>query len=116
MKHQPFTRIPVLAGLFDLRIENGGGNYTVNRGGYSASDAAQPFAHIHGASLRAIYDLSDLDRSLYMHSSGQSGNRLSPLYGSFIERWRDVRFMPMTTTRAAYAADALGTLTLTPAR
>jgi len=116
MKHQPFTRIPVLAGLFDLRIENGGGNYTVNRGGYSASDAAQPFAHIHGASLRAIYDLSDLDRSLYMHSSGQSGNRLSPLYGSFIERWRDVRFMPMTTARAAYAADALGTLTLTPAR
>ena len=115
MKHLPFSFIPVLNRIFDLRIAADGGPYTVNRGDYAASDKGGSFAQIHGASLRAIYDLKDLDRSLYLHTTGQSGHPLSPFFDDFLRPWRDVEYIPMTTARHDYAADAYGTLVLTPA-
>lgn len=45
----------------------------------------EPFASRHASSLRAIYDFSDQDASLYIHAGSQSGNRLSPHYESFSE-------------------------------
>lgn len=115
MKHLPFSFIPVLNRIFDLRIAADGGPYTVNRGDYAAGDKGGSFAQIHGASLRAIYDLKDLDRSLYLHATGQSGHPLSPFFDDFLRPWRDVEYIPMTTARRDYAADAYGTLVLTPA-
>ena len=62
--------------------------------------------------MRAIYDLADLDRSLYMQSTGQSGNVLSPWYASFAERWAKVEYITIPTKREAIAA--AHTLRLTP--
>ena len=62
----------------------------------------------------AIYDLADLDKSVYMHSSGQSGNPLSPLYKHFAERWSRVEYIPMSMKRSDAEADALGRLKLLP--
>ena len=115
MKHLPFSFIPLLNRIFDLRIATDGGPYTVNRGNYNVGDEAAPFAQIHGASFRAIYDLEDLDRSLYLHTTGQSGNPLSRFFDDFLRPWRDIDYIPMTTARRDYAADAYGTLVLTPA-
>lgn len=39
--------------------------------------------------MRAIFDLSDLDKSLFMIATGQSGNPLSSHYGDMLEDWRD---------------------------
>ena len=36
-----------------------------------------------------VYDLADLDRSLFMMAPGQSGNLLSRDSGNFLQRWRD---------------------------
>ena len=51
--------------------------------------------------MRAIYDLADLDRSLYIHSTGQSGNVLSPWYASFAERWAKVEYIRIPARREA---------------
>jgi penicillin amidase len=64
--------------------------------------------------LRAIYDLSQPDRSLYIHTSGQSGNLLSPHYADFAAPWRDGEFIAMTMQRREIEAGALGTLVLAP--
>ena len=115
MKHLPFTFIPVLNRIFDLRIDASGGPFTLNRGGYSAANEKTTFAQIHGASFRVIYDLDDLDRSLYVHTTGQSGNPLSRFFDNFVRPWRDIEYIPMTITRRDYSAGAHGTLVLTPA-
>ena len=66
----------------------------------------------HAASLRVLFDFADLERSLYMHSTGQSGNVLSPWYSSFAERWAKVEYITIPTRREAIAA--AHTLRLTP--
>ncbi|MBM3516787.1 MAG: penicillin acylase family protein [Alphaproteobacteria bacterium] len=114
-EHRPFSRVPLLRQLFEIRLPAPGGEYTVNRGGFNIADGDSPFAMVHGASLRAIYDLADLERSLFMHSTGQSGHVLSPLYRNFAKRWRDVAYVPMQTARDAVDATARGTLRLIPA-
>ena len=64
--------------------------------------------------MRAIYDLADLDKSVYIHSTGQSGNLLSPLYRNFAERWSRVEYIPMSMKKSDATADSLGTLWLQP--
>ncbi len=44
---------------------------------------------VHGASYRGVYDLADLDRSLFMITPGQSGNPFSSHARDFVLRWRD---------------------------
>ena len=114
MKHLPFSFVPILNRIFDLRIPSSGGPYTVNRGGYSIGNDKSPFAQVHGASFRVIYDLEDLNRSIYIHTTGQSGNPLSRFFDNFVRRWRDIEYIPMTTSRRDYAVGANGTLVLTP--
>ncbi|MBM3570638.1 MAG: penicillin acylase family protein, partial [Alphaproteobacteria bacterium] len=79
-EHRPFGRMNALKPWFDLRVGIGGDAFTVNAQRYTLRDELEPFVSRHGASYRAIYDLDDLDRSLFIHSTGQSGNPLSPHY------------------------------------
>ena len=113
--HQLFSGQPMLGELFDIDLPADGGGETLNRALYRISDGDNPFRQYHGASLRAIYDLDDPDRSLFIHSSGQSGNRMSDQYSSFAERWRNVEYIPMKTRRSDIEAGAMGTLVLQPA-
>jgi penicillin amidase len=73
----------------------------VNVGQFFIRDESRPFANRHAPSMRAIYDLADLDRSVFMHSTGQSGNVLSPWYASFAERWAKVQYIRIPTKREA---------------
>jgi penicillin amidase len=86
-EHRPFGRVAWLAPFFDINVPTPGDVYTVNVGRNNFNDEAQPFANRHAASLRAIYDLSDLEKSLYIHPGGLSGNLLSPHYEAFTEAW-----------------------------
>ena len=112
--HRPFSKVPALAGFFDIRLPSPGDTFTVNVGRHNLRDEAAPFTNHHAASLRALYDLSDLENSRFMHSTGQSGNVLSPLYGSLAKRWVEVDYLPMRTMRADVEKGALGTLSLQP--
>jgi penicillin amidase len=113
-EHRPFGRQAQLAKIFNIRVPAPGDTYTVNVGRNTLADESAPFASRHAASLRAIYDLSDLDKSVYMLSTGQSGNLLSPLYKNFAERWSRVEYIPMSMKRDDAEADALGRLKLQP--
>jgi penicillin amidase len=67
-----------------LRIAMPGDGTTLDCGG--TDDALEA---VHGASFRGVYDLADLDRSLFMMAPGQSGNLLSRHARDFLTRWRD---------------------------
>ena len=104
-RHRILGRIPLLRMLADIEIPVSGGGYTLNRGRSRIADPARPFASIHGAGVRAIYDLADLERSRFMIATGQSGNPLSPHYADLTRRWRDGRTLRLAGRMDAAAGD-----------
>ena len=111
-EHRPFSRVAALAHLFELRTPVGGDTYTVNVSRVNLRPdptTGERYLDEHGPSLRALYDLGDPARSRVMHSTGQSGNPFSPHYRDFVERWRNVDYVPL------WGAPAVSTLTLRPA-
>jgi len=90
-------RVPLLGDWLFEPLETDGDDYTLNRGTpYIDYDSDEPvFPHIHGASMRAIFDLSNLDNSRFMIAGGQSGNPLSRHYRDLLVRWRDHQYVTM---------------------
>ena len=115
-EHRPFGRQPLLARLFDITVPSPGDAFTVNVGRSNLNDETQPYANRHAASLRAIYDLSDLEKSLYIHSGGQSGNILSEHYKAFTEAWAKNEYIPMRAERKTLDAEPHQLLKLVPSK
>jgi penicillin amidase len=113
-EHRPFGRVGWLARWFDITEPTPGDPYTVNVGRNRMEDEVRPFANTHAASLRAIYDLSALDNSLYIHSGGQSGNILSSHYKTFTEAWARGEYIPMVVERRRIEAAGVRKLVLRP--
>lgn len=67
-------------------------------------------------SMRTVYDLGDLDRSVNHHTTGQSGHPYSDHYADQIPLWASLTYKPMLNSRAAVEAAAASTLTLSPAQ
>ena len=112
--HQALGSIPVISALFNRRIPAGGGPNSLDRGDMAYA-GPNPYADIHGAGLRAAYDLSDLARSRFMIAIGQSGNPLSPYYDDLMKDWAAGRTFEIPTDEALYTEDSLGTWILRPA-
>ncbi len=111
--HTPFGFIPILKNVFGLSEVMGGGNATIQRAAYRYSNS-EPYAAVHGSGYRAIYDLGDPNKSIYIASTGQSGNIYSPYYANLTPRWAKGEYLQMTTDRAAIERGAVATLTLQP--
>ncbi|HUC47263.1 MAG TPA: penicillin acylase family protein, partial [Hyphomicrobiaceae bacterium] len=90
-----------------------GDSYTLNRGIVDFADDP-PFPNRGASTYRAIYDFADLEHSLYIQTTGQSGNPFSPSYRSFADRWAKVEYIEIPTQREAIANIAMGTWRLTP--
>jgi penicillin G amidase len=101
------SQVPLLPLLLPAPIETDGDNYTLNRATPRIDVDTVDYPDVHGAGLRAIFDLADLDRSRFMIAGGQSGNPLSAHYGDLIERWRDGRYLDLRS-------DGTEVLTLAP--
>ena len=114
MQSRILGKVPAVGSWFEIDMPSGGEKETVKAGGFDVADEERPFAQNHGAGYRAIYDLSAPERSVFIQSTGQSGNPLSSHYEDYAEAWRDGRYLPMLTDRAAVEEDALGTLVLEP--
>jgi penicillin amidase len=82
--HPFLAAVPVLGTLTTARIAVPGDGATLDRGG--TDDRLES---VHGASYRGVYDLADLDRSLFVMAPGQSGNPFSRHARDFLTRWRD---------------------------
>ncbi|MDW3688062.1 penicillin acylase family protein [Cupriavidus sp. CV2] len=113
-EHKPFGKQPYLAGLFNVKVPSSGDTYTVNVGRHNLRDEAAPFESVHAASLRAIYDLSDLAESRFMDSTGQSGNVMSTHYRDWTDKWAAVQYITMAPGRRAPGNEAFDTLVLQP--
>jgi penicillin amidase len=87
--HPVLGRIPLIGFLFDAAIPADGGADTVNRGLTNPGSPDRPFASVHGAGYRAVYDLADPDASRFIATPGQSGNFLSSHYTDMMRLWRD---------------------------
>ena len=67
------------------------------------------------SSMRMIVDLSNLDASRSMHTTGQSGHPFSPYYTDMIDPWRLVEYHPMRFGADSVESGALDHFTLNPA-
>ena len=111
-EHRPMSSVPGLRRLFELRTAYPGDTHTINVGALSHR-AESPFSTRHTATLRAIYDLAALEsNSVWVLSSGQTGNPFSDSYASMLSLWRDVQYLPMRPPPAREAV----TLELKPRR
>lgn len=92
-------------------IEVDGAIGTVNNTGYSLRD---PYGVRTVPSYRQMIDLADFNRSLSMHTTGQSGHAFHPHYDDMIAHWADVLFHPMLWDRVDVTAGAAAHLILQP--
>ncbi|AOY90824.1 acyl-homoserine-lactone acylase [Cupriavidus sp. USMAA2-4] len=113
-EHRPFGKVPYLADLFDIKVPTGGDTYTVNVGRHSLRNEAAPFESVHAASLRAIYDLSDLGAARFIDSTGQSGNVLSRHYRDWTDKWAAVQYISLDPGQFKRGSTAFDTLILKP--
>jgi penicillin amidase len=73
-----------------------------------------PYAVTGVPSQRMIVDLGDPDRSLSMHTTGQSGHPYHPHYDDMIDPWRNIEYHPQWWDRASVQADSEAVLVLRP--
>jgi penicillin amidase len=103
--HPVLRSLPIVGPLSTVTIPSPGDDDTLDRGGTNAA-----LQSVHGASYRGVYDLADLDRSLFIITPGQSGNPFSRHARDFVLRWRD----GATITLGPAPARLIGTVRLTP--
>ncbi len=112
-RHTPFGYVQPLGLLFNIEQETGGGNHTLLRG-LTPGRGENPFRNVHAAGLRVVYDFADLDRSLMVISTGQSGHPFSKYYDHLSEIWARGDMIPMSLSKDDVRAGAVGVMTLTP--
>ncbi|MBT4703425.1 MAG: penicillin acylase family protein, partial [Rhodospirillaceae bacterium] len=113
-RHPVFSAIPLLDKWANLSIPSDGGAFTVNRGNFRLNRNADPFRHTHGAGIRTVYDLADLNNSRFVIATGQSGNILSPHYRDFLNDWRDNRSIKFAADKIELRRRGAKLLTLLP--
>jgi penicillin G amidase len=110
--HLGLAGLPWLGNLFSRRVPYPGGPETlfvrlVDLGGSPRFEQS-----VNASSYQAVYDLSDLDASLYMLSGGASGHFRSPWYDNLLEPW--ARGERITIPTRKDAIDVAARLVLSP--
>ena len=111
--HSVLGGIMVLGWLVNIHQSTSGGDNTLMRG-RTRGEGDNPFANVHAAGFRGVYDLGDPDSSVFIISTGQSGHFLSRFYDDQAQLWRRGEYIPMSLDPALARAAAVGISTLTP--
>jgi penicillin amidase len=112
--HPVLGEAPVFKWFVNIRQSTSGGDNTLLRG-RTAGTGEMPFANVHGAGFRGVYDFADPDSSVFVISTGQSGHPLSRHYDDLGELWRRGEYTPMSLDPDLARAASVGVTTLTPA-
>lgn len=112
-EHRPFSQVWPLSKLFEIRRPISGGSYTLLRAKPNLN-AKDPYQATHGAGYRAVYDLGDWSNSIYIQTTGQSGNPFSPFYDDMADLWAKGDYLPIEAAPSQYEREALGTWMLMP--
>jgi penicillin amidase len=94
-EHRPLSKVPVLGKLFNITTPFPGDAYTVNVGRPEFLKSENPYETVQGPSMRAIFDLSDLEKSLFIYQTGQSGWVQSKLYRNMNPLWAKSEYLPL---------------------
>jgi penicillin amidase len=89
----------------------GGGSSIVNA---TSWDFANGYEVTDIPAMRTVYDLSDFNNTVTVHSTGQSGHAYHPHYIDLAPLWADVKYYSMLWNLETIQADAEGHLVLTP--
>ncbi len=108
-----YNRGPFPVSGYSALVNATGGNFgfAYQSGDPKLTDIMQ---ETFGPSLRQIVDLSDLNASRFIHTTGQSGLPTSPHYDDMTPLWLNIQYVPMWWNATDIKANAEGTLTLTP--
>ncbi len=89
----------------------GGGEAIVNATGWSVRDG---YETNWLPSMRMIVDLSNLDNSQTVHTTGQSGHAYHPHYDDMSSLWANVEYYPMWWEQESIINDSEAHLILVP--
>ena len=104
--------VPPIESLFNRGpFPTGGGESIVNATGWSVKDG---YATSWLPSMRMIVDLGNLNNSVTVHTTGQSGHAYHPHYIDMAPLWANIEYYSMLWDEGAVMADAEGHLVLTP--
>lgn len=88
-----FTRIGPIENLFNRGpFKTAGGQSIVNATGW---EPLEGYVVDWLPSMRMIVDLGDLDNSITVHTTGQSGHARHPHYIDMADKWRNIEYYPM---------------------
>ena len=113
--HQVLGEVPVLRNFVNIRQSTSGGDNTLQRG-LTKGSGPDPFANIHGAGYRGVYDFADPNSSVFVISTGQSGHFLSRHYDDLAQLWRRGEYIPMSLDEGLARAASVGVTRLEPLR
>ncbi|MFZ2872622.1 penicillin acylase family protein, partial [Zavarzinia sp.] len=108
MRHPILRFLPVVGGMVAITPPVGGGDDTLLRGAMRFSGSGEPYASVHGAGFRAVYDLGDLGRSRFMIATGQSGNPYSPHWSDMAPLWAGDKYVEIPLSPEAIDGDRRG--------
>ena len=111
--HAVLGQVPFLNWFVNIRQSTSGGDDTLMRG-RTAGTGPNPWANVHGAGYRGVYDFADPDSSVFISATGQSGHPLSRHYDDLGELWRRGEYIPMSLDPNLARAAAVGIMHLTP--
>jgi penicillin amidase len=112
--HEVLGRTPILDWFVNIRQSTSGDDSTLRRG-LTRGTGPDPFANVHAAGYRGVYDFADPDSSVFIISTGQSGHPLSRHYDDLGALWRRGEYIPMSLDPALARAGAVGITRLEPA-
>lgn len=111
--HAVLGEVPLLRYFVNIRQSTSGGDNTLMRGKTSGK-GANPFANVHAAGYRGVYDFADPDSSVFIISTGQSGHPLSRHYDDLAQLWRRGEYITMSLDEALAQAASVGETFLVP--
>lgn len=107
----PMGRVPALGRIFNATAPPTGGDaFTVNNGGFSV----KTFRQVIVASYRQILDVGNWDRSMAIHTTGQSGLPFHRHYKDFITAWATGQYHPLFFSSVKVLETVESSLTLAP--
>lgn len=111
--HQVLGEVSVLRWFVNIRQSTSGGDNTLQRA-KTIGTGPDPFANVHAAGYRGVYDFADPDSSVFVISTGQSGHPLSRHYDDLGELWRRGEYVPMSLNPEFARSAAIGVTRLVP--
>ncbi len=94
-EHRPLTKVPLLGSLFNIETPFAGDSFSINVGRLQLLRSSNPYETFQAPSLRTIYDLADLEQSLFIYQTGQSGWVQSKLYRNMTPLWAKNEYLPL---------------------